>query len=317
MPRTTRHSSDEVWPNFFLVGAAKAGTTSLYSYLRQHPQIFMPATIKEPHFFAQVHPSPKQRYASKAFITDRRDYLRLFRRAAGFKAIGDASPSYLWDAEAPRRIHAVNPDAKILIALRDPVERAYSHYLMDFREGVQHLPFHDALETDWKRKDKGWAISQLYVELGFYAQQVARYLKVFGPHSVHIVLFDELQELARGERRVLADILRFLDLDLTPLPAINTARIRNGFAAPRAEWARRLAGARWARWVGLRVVPLRIGAFIFNRFFLKPATPPPMDCRSKRWLASIYKPEVESLEGLLGRRLPELRRSWATDSGLH
>lgn len=285
----------------------------MYSYLRQHPQVFMPA-IKEPHYFAQVRPSPQQRYASKVFITDRHRYLGLYFKAAGFKAIGDASPSYLWDAKAPQRIYQANPKAKILIALRDPVERAYSHYLMDFREGMQDLPFYEALQADWNGKEKGWAISRLYVELGLYAQQVARYLEVFGPQRVHIVLFSELQALARGERRGLEKVLRFLDLDLEPLADINLSRVANGFAAPRAEWCRRLAGARWARWLGFRVLPLSIGTFIFNRVFLKPAAPPPMENRAKGWLCSLYDPELTALERLLGRSLPELRRSWASGS---
>ena len=90
-----RVQHSETWPNFFIVGAAKAGTTSLYSYLRQHPDIFMPEDVKEPHYFAQVHPSRAQRYASPVFISDREAYLNLFRAGKNHRAIGEASPSYL------------------------------------------------------------------------------------------------------------------------------------------------------------------------------------------------------------------------------
>ena len=300
----------EVWPNFFIVGAAKAGTTSLYSYLRQHPEIFMPSDIKEPHYFAQVRPSRAQRYASPVFISDRDAYLRLFRSAGGYRAIGEASPSYLWCPEAPERIHAVAPRARIVITLRDPVERAYSHYLMDYREGMQHLPFHEALQADWRSREKGWAVSQLYVELGFYARQIERYLRLFGAERVHVLLYEDIRRLAHGDRRVLADILRFLDVDPRGLDLIDTSQVENGFAAPRAEWARRLAGAQWARWAGNTFLSKRAGLSVFNRFFVKSGAPPPMDPRPRDWLGAIFDPEMTALERLLGREFPELRRTW-------
>ncbi len=302
----------EIWPNFFIVGAAKAGTTSLYAYLRQHPEIFMPEEVKETHYFAQVRPSHAQRFASPVFISDRADYLRLFRKARGYPAIGEACPSYLWSEAAPARIHAAAPGARIIITLRDPIERAYSHYLMDYREGMQHLPFFEALQADWQSPEKGWAVSNLYVELGCYARQIERYWRFFGEDRVHILFHDDLRRLAAGDRQVLADILRFLEVDVGGLARIDTTRVENSFAAPRAEWARRLAGANWARWIGNRLVPHRLGALIFERFFIEhSAPPPPMDPRARAWLAEIFEPEIRAVETLLGRRLPQLRHAGA------
>src|SRR5579885_2234849 len=103
----------EIWPNFFLVGAAKAGTTSIYAYLSEHPQVFFPA-IKEPHFFTQVRPSRELQFLIEA-ISKRSAYLRLYASAAGHQIIGDASPSYLWHPEVPERIRAEVPQAKIAI----------------------------------------------------------------------------------------------------------------------------------------------------------------------------------------------------------
>lgn len=134
-------------PNFFLVGAAKAGATSLYAYLRQHPQIYM-SPIQEPNFLAdEIHPenfSPEfrmriarwqvdfrsyldgpmtERFPSGP-VSDNGDYLRLFRRAGGHMAIGEASPSYLWSKTAPSNIAERCPQARILMVLRNPIERA-------------------------------------------------------------------------------------------------------------------------------------------------------------------------------------------------
>src|SRR5690242_1471908 len=104
------------WPNFFIVGAASCGTTSLYTYLKQHPAVFLPA-LKEPHYFAQLCPAWDQRYLF-TYVTEEKDYLALFSKAVGFKAIGEASPSYLWCPEAAARIHGVAPRAKIIALLR-------------------------------------------------------------------------------------------------------------------------------------------------------------------------------------------------------
>src|SRR5262249_9136446 len=118
----------EIWPNFFIVGAAKAGTTSLHALLRAHPEVFM-SMPKEPHHFCQVEPPHELPWHFESH-TDPARYLKLFRGAHGFKAIGEGSTSSMWHPEVPARIRQRVPHARILIALRDPIQRAYSHYLM-------------------------------------------------------------------------------------------------------------------------------------------------------------------------------------------
>ena len=295
----------EIWPNFFLVGAAKAGTTSIYAYLSQHPRVFFP-TIKEPHFFTQVRPAPELRFLIEA-ISKRSAYLRLYACAAGHEVIGDASPSYLWHPEVPQRIRAKVPQAKIAIILRDPVERAYSHYLMDFREGAQSKPFYEALLEDMERPEKGWGVSYLYYELGLYAAQLQRYLDAFRPEQVKVLMFDDFR---REPRMVLRELTDFLGVDPNPVSAIDTSRKYNSYAAPRNQFLRRIAGAKFSRILGQILVPRWLGASIFERFFLKPAPKPPLDPRVRDLLCSLYDPELNTLERLLGRKLPELRHSW-------
>ena len=119
-----------VWPNLFIVGAAKAGSTSLYNYLKNIPGIYM-SPIKEPNFFAEMtHNNPVW-----STIDDKEKYLRLFHKVRDEKIIGEASVSYLHDLNAPRRIHQRVPDSRIIICLRDPVERGFSHYLHFKRNG--------------------------------------------------------------------------------------------------------------------------------------------------------------------------------------
>jgi hypothetical protein len=295
----------EIWPNFFLVGAAKAGTTSIYTYLSKHPEVFFP-TVKEPHFFTQVRPSLKQQFLIEA-VSKRANYLRLYSRAPGHKVIGDASPSYLWHSEVPRRIHDAVPDAKIAIVLRDPVERAYSHYLMDYREGAQSRPFYEALLDDVERPNKGWGVSYLYFELGLYAEQVGRYLQIFTPDRVKILMFDDFR---RDPKAVLCELAKFLGIDIDPLAHIDTSRKYNSYAAPRSQYLRRIAGAKFSRMLGQALVPHWLGALIFERFFLKPAPKPPVDPRAAELLRTLYEPELQRLERLLCRPLPALRNSW-------
>lgn len=302
------------WPDFFIVGAANSGTTSLYTWLKQHPEVFLPA-LKEPHYFSQIQPSYEQRYM-RTYVTQEKAYLKLFRKAAAYRAAGEASPSYLFDADAPHRIRGAVPHARIIVLLRDPVERAQSHYLMDVREGVQDRSFYEAIEEDWNRGRKGWGISHLYLELGLYADQVQRYLSTFGSDRVLILMFEELKKASQNGKSALAKVLRFLDVDGTCLDRIDTSSAENSYGIPRWSWARRIAGSNRVRRVGQILVPPSLGSnqtvkrLLFQRFFVKSAPRPQIDPRARDLLCSIFDPDIRDLEACLGRSLPDLRHTW-------
>jgi len=217
-------------PNLFIVGAAKAGTTSLNNYLAQHPDIYM-APIKEPHHFSydirlsnfkvsykqQVDFDIKRYLAQKklsnrhiAFIENREYYLELFRERKKEKYCGDGSNGYLYSKVAAKEIFKFNPHAKIIILLRNPVDRAFSHWLMDLRNSENDIKnFIKALETDYYQKDKGWGISHLYVELGQYFNQVKRYLDLFPEIQIKIFLYEDFKE---DNLRIINEIFDFLEL---------------------------------------------------------------------------------------------------------
>ncbi|OEU69193.1 MAG: hypothetical protein BA863_00135 [Desulfovibrio sp. S3730MH75] len=117
-------------------------------------------------------------------VLDPLKYEELFADARYSKIIGEASPSYLSDENTARRIKSKVPDAKIIILLRDPIERVYSHYLMDVRNGIQKKKFYQALIEDYSSQEKGWGVSHMYVELGLYADQVVRYMDIFDKSSL-------------------------------------------------------------------------------------------------------------------------------------
>jgi hypothetical protein len=294
------------FPNTFIVGAAKTGTTSLHNYLGQHPQVFMSAW-KEPHFFADIEPDPKLSHMMRR-VGDEQSYRALFAAAGNRPVIGESSPSYLWDPGAAARIHARVPQARIIILLRDPIARAHSHYLMDVREGLQTLPFPQALAADTAIPDKRWGgAGHLYVELGLYAAQVARYLDLFPPEQVRIHLFDDLQH---RPHRVLEDLAEFLHIDPAPMQSIDTGEAHNPFAQPRSRAARLLMAQTGLRQWAQRMVPASLRRTLRDRVLLRRGDKPVMEAEALDMLRAIYEPDLRQLEARLARPLPELRRSW-------
>ena len=213
-----------VGPNFFIVGAAKAGTTSFAEYLSQHPQVYM-SPVKEPHYFSSeidgtpfrqniqpekyfsLHPLPK-RHA--LYVRRPEHYEQLFAAAGDAKVRGEASPSYLYSEVAPERISAEIDDPRFLVLLRNPIERAYSHFRMHY--GNDTDDFVKAVQKDFRSPRKGWGISTLYVELGRYVPQLKRYFDRFPRDRIKICFYDDFSV---DLRRTLLEVLSFLEIDAT------------------------------------------------------------------------------------------------------
>jgi hypothetical protein len=199
-------------PNLFVAGAMKAGTTALFHLLRAHPDIYM-SPIKEPHFFStdidtkrfapayKPRPLDMDRYCRlpdppeihSTYVTKWENYHCLFKNARDQKIIGEASTSYLYSQEAAFNIQRSFHDARIIIVLRDPVERAFSHFQMDCAIGRVKGTFRDEIEKDMNASVKGWGISRLYIELGMYYEQLQRFLNCFPKQQILILLFDDLK----------------------------------------------------------------------------------------------------------------------------
>jgi hypothetical protein len=244
------------FPKFFIVGAAKAGTTSLYNYLKPHPEIYM-SPIKEPNYFSKdIDTSKFTSFINKevyidlksyferlileerdvAFIKNLEDYMKLFRNVKDEMIIGEASTSYLYSKVAAKEIKEKIPDAKIIIILRDPVERAFSHFLMDLRMGVQkNKNFTNAVFEDFNKIEKGWGITHLYIELGLYYRQVRRYIDIFPIENIKILLFDDFKN---NTLERVKDILRFLGAD--SLVNIDTKRKYNVASIPKFQYLHNL-----------------------------------------------------------------------------
>jgi Sulfotransferase domain len=198
--------SAAILPNFFIVGAAKAGTTSMYYWLKDHPDVYVPI-LKEPSYFVHGYG-----------FSNWDEYLKLFEPGKGKKAIGDTSATYLAAPESPEWLHKVFGPIKIIIILRNPVERAHSLYSWMVMEGYEWLEtFEKALAEEenrfpnkefyWKNPEYFW--DYIYFRSGLYYEQVKRYLDTFGPELVRIYLFDEL---VQTPAKIYADICSYLGL---------------------------------------------------------------------------------------------------------
>jgi len=203
-----------VLPNFLIVGAAKSGTTSLYHYLGQHPDIFFP-DVKEPHFFSE----------SKTYMArDLDEYQDLFTTHKGQKAVGESSVSYLFDPFSPGLIKETLGDIRIIISLRNPVNRAFSHWQHFYNVGWEHLSFRAALAAEDERffsktfRKTAPALvpsGYFYFRRGLYSEQVERYLSIFNPRDVKILIFEEWIKDLAGTCQSIFEFL-MVDPDFSP-----------------------------------------------------------------------------------------------------
>lgn len=294
-------------PNFFIVGAAKAGTTYIHSLLSAHPNVCM-STDKEPHFFATT-------YSGKAYsmrpgrIDSLPEYLNLFPDRHSSTIVGEASPSYLWCPESAQRIHDFNPQAKILILLRDPIERAFSHYLMDIREGVQTLTFEDALAHDATVSPREWGgPSHLYVDLGMYAKQVSRYCDQFPKEQILVI---ESAHLHSEPKATLARILAFLGLDPNWSVAEEWSRSEsNRYARPRGRIAAGVMGSRFVRQSAVALLPKSIRSKVRDRVLLAEGGRPEMSPATALSLQDVYRDDISDLRRHIDSDLLTLTESW-------
>ncbi len=276
-------------PDFFVPGAAKAGTTSLFSYLTQHPSVFIPA-IKEPNFFSD---DPVREFRTLEA------YLRLYSGCPAGVMAGDASPSYLPSQNAASRIFALQPKAKIIILLRNPVDRAYSLYWQRRKWFSEVLSFEDALAAEEERTRDGWTFGFRYVGSGLYCEQIKRFHDVFGKEEVQIYLLDDLRDDAGA---VCRSVFRFLGI-AEDYP-VRTDKIYSQTGPYRNRvLGRILAGPFPGRSLLRRIVPPRMKTLKDDMVHRNIDKPPEMSPETRAMLVERFREDIGRLEELLGRDL--------------
>jgi len=283
----------ELWPNFYIVGAPKAGTSSLYVYLNSHPQIFM-SPIKEPNYFSSAtfpddHPIKP--------IRDKKKYLKLFEKAKNKKIFGEATPTYLEDPKAAELIHQISPNAKILISLRDPIERLFSNYLMSQRYGTIKSSFHDVLLKNINyHEDKN---NDLRLERGLYSENVKRYIDTFGKEQVKIIIFEEF---VKDTTATMEEILKFLGVSYDALDL--KSEIFNPYVVLRGPVSSMILKNRKIKRISEKVFSPSQRKFLKEKLIVRKQKKPKMDEKDIVLLRHFYSKDVKKLEVILNRRVP-------------
>ena len=216
-------------PNFIIIGAMKAATTSLYTYLKQHPDVFM-TSIKEPMFFNRLNTENdfvlKGRKTKKIKSFD--EYYSLFKKAENETAIGEASPAYISNNSCAKLIKEHLPNTKIIAILRQPVERAYSNFLHAKRADREPIEnFEDAFNAEEERIEKNWSPLYHYKTKGHYYQQLKRYIDLFPENQIKVILF---KDIISNPQKVSKEVFDFLEVDNSFTP--NTSKKANVSGSP-------------------------------------------------------------------------------------
>jgi len=284
-------------PNFLLVGAGKSATRSLYNYMIQHPDVFMPK-MKEPQFFVANEVAGR----IQKWVDDEGKYFHLFEHAHGKKAIGEASVMYLffYDVAIKNIKKYLGADVKIMIILRNPVERAYSAYnFVHLNNPDEKYSFEEALEKEDERWKNGSSLFMQYKRMGLYADAVKAYKENFP--SVHIMWYDEMRA---NPEQVLRGVFEFLGVN--PDVPIDYARVWNK------------GGQRWKnpllRWLFMSdnlfkktykiFFPKRKGVRtheFFTQKFMEKAEP--MNPETRKKLIEYFRGDVLKLQAITGRDL--------------
>jgi Sulfotransferase family len=303
-------------PNLFIIGAPKSGTTSLYSYLSGHPDIFMSA-IKEPNFFA---PDVRGTFRASPFRypdeTDR--YLALFDDAAERKIAGEASTSYLVSHEAPHLVHDFAPHAYIVAMLRQPVDLMYSLHNERVANGGEPITdFEEAMRADadrqaGRRLPSGFnALGAVYRETALLGQQLERWMQVFDRRHIHTIVFSDFAADTPGQYRA---VLEFVGVDPSYRPA--------AFEVANRSWRRRegmvrlVVRGRPAQALRHTVMPRLMGeqgafrmarGFTRSRFYRRTHQRPDLRPEFRQELEASFADDVRLLGSLIGR---DLSREW-------
>ncbi|MBC8047525.1 MAG: sulfotransferase domain-containing protein [Fimbriimonadaceae bacterium] len=306
-------------PTFIVVGANKGGTTSLYHYLKQHPEVYL-SPLKEPHYFskdidvnlfnhefAQNKLQDIEKYVNgdmqheyhAAFVRNWEQYKKLYKNVEHQTGIGELSTSYLYSTVAAEEIKNVLPECKIIICLRNPIDRAYSHYRMNIWTGNNNeFDFYKALQQDFHHKPKVWGNAHLYVEIGQYYEQVKRYLDVFGKENVKIIFTEDMKE---SPQQVIKGLYEFIGVDSNFNP--DTSKNYNEVFTPRYKnftyWFNKLG----IRPLFKKLAPRSLKNIFVKIFYRSKNAKGVISPEAKQFLLDQFSEDVKKLSGLLGKDL--------------
>jgi hypothetical protein len=316
-------TTDKRLPNFFVVGVVKGGTTSLYHYLTQHPDVYLPHIKETNHFsandiseqdflkgYAQDVKIDLDKYIKSgmtetihiAHVNEDRHYKALFSKVGQEKAIGEISNSYMICPSAAKAIHDFNPEAKILVILRNPIRRAWSQFLMNLREAKSDADnFIQELENDHAQNPKGWGVNHQYLELGKYSDQLKRYFDLFGKERVLPIFFEDYK---KDPEDVLAGICAFLEIEDSFV--FDFSEKSNASALPRNASLNRFLVNSGIMSTAKKLTPKPLRQKLAGAMYSEKNIPTLQEADAK-WLRDYYQAEVTQLSELLEK---DITKKW-------
>lgn len=233
-----------------------------------------------------------------AHIAQYNDYFNLYSEVENEKILGEICNSYLICPSAAEQIKLECPEAKIAMILRNPIERAYSHYLMNVKEAkCINRSFLDELKSDYESTLKGWGITHQYLELGLYNDQVVNFLKHFGKDKVKIILYEDYQ---KSPKKVLKDLCMFLDIDDTY--EFDTSLYMNEKGTPRFKYLNyylnRLGIIKALKPLFSKKFKRKVFSILFNKRDI-----PTISSEERRYLLSFYREDIQALSTLIEKDL--------------
>jgi hypothetical protein len=285
-------------PNFLVIGAAKAGTTAMHWYLSEHPEVFI-SRMKDPSYFAYgVDAAGRLLWGEPEHhrlpIRSLAEYEELFEDVGDAVAIGEASTMYLECPQSAARIREVLPGVRLICSLRQPVDRAYSDYLMYLRRrGRRFDAARDlSLTSDWARPDSRW------MQIGRYHEHLSRYFDRFPREQIHILLFDDLKRNALG---VVQDVYTFLGVDSQFVPDFETPHAPGG--VPRSMLLEGILTNQAVKSAVEAWVPKRPANWVRRLRTRNMMQAPPLPAELRADLTRHFREQIAKTSELIGRSL--------------
>jgi Sulfotransferase domain len=294
-------ASARAFPDFLIVGAAKAGTTALHSYLAQHPGIAA-SEPKETFYF--VRPEIEQctgvgrHYCPSPIPTTALEYARRFPNGTDGRLRGESCVAYLYFSEAAARIQAANPACKLLILLRDPAERAFSNYLHHVRDGLEREPFTRAIDLWADRAAKHWWFGFDYLGGSRYVPQIENLERHFPKQQMRVFWYDDFR---RDPNATCRTIFEFLGVD--PHVRIDTRAELNVSLVPRPGWHGALRTLTGVEPLMRRLIGRRRSRALLDPIRRRGSFRPVLSAADRAGIGRALAPDVERLELMTGRDL--------------
>lgn len=276
------------WPNFFIIGVSKAGTTSLYNYLNETENVFLIPKGKIHYFFPEEFNND----------SNKEEYLSLVKNVKHEKAIGEYA-GYLEIMESPKLIKETIPDAKIIISLRDPVERAFSHYLGTLRSHNETLSFDKAFEEFMNPVNVESNFYKRYIKGSLYHEKLKRLLDIFGEENVLIIIFEEFIKEPKNEFK---KVIEFLEID-SEIPEIVGKKF-NTYAEPLGGLGTNIVKNKFVNKTAKKIFSKNARVNLLRLLTNKKSKKPELTKEQRRMLEEFYKKDAKDVERLLGKKLP-------------